>query len=115
MPGAGAVGSERLNVRSNALTPKNQTFTFRSRSPGMIYPASMKGARRMNQEMSTVPYQSYVLRLWNESARNGDAQWRFILVDSQTGQRLGFESLTALFEHLSSVTESGSMSAADLG
>lgn len=65
--------------------------------------------------MSSVPYQSYVLRLWNESAQDGQSQWRFILVDSQTGHRLGFQSLTALFDHLNHVTEKGNMTEAGLG
>lgn len=48
-------------------------------------------------DKESVGYLSYLLRLW----RTGEAgPWKASLEDPQTGQRLGFQSLDALFAFL---------------
>jgi hypothetical protein len=50
-----------------------------------------------------VGYLSYLLRLW----RTGETRpWKASLEDPQTGQRLGFKSLDALFKFLCEETAS---------
>ncbi len=51
-------------------------------------------------------YQSYLLRLWREN--DGEGDWRASLESPQTGERSGFASLGALFDHVLSLTRSGS-------
>ena len=47
-------------------------------------------------------YQSYLLRLWR--AKEGEGGWRAFLESAQTGERKGFATLDALFEHVRSQT-----------
>lgn len=49
-------------------------------------------------------YHSYMLRLRPQKGR-GLLTWSVSLQDVQTGERLGFASLQALFEYLSQVTQ----------
>ncbi|MEM7117967.1 MAG: hypothetical protein AAF614_36385 [Chloroflexota bacterium] len=43
----------------------------------------------------------YVLRFWAEhSPRLPHETWRFVLQDPQSGERIGFTTLSALTEHL---------------
>jgi hypothetical protein len=44
-------------------------------------------------------YQSYLLRLWRTTC-DRQTIWRASLENPHTGQRLGFASLEALFDHL---------------
>lgn len=46
------------------------------------------------------PYQAYVLRFWSEQTQAEGITWRFMLLDTQTGERMGFSSLHALFNYL---------------
>jgi hypothetical protein len=49
-------------------------------------------------------YVSFILRMWH--AKNGEEQtWRASLEDPRTGERVGFGSLDALFDHLRGQTE----------
>lgn len=61
----------------------------------------------MQENDSTMSYQSYVLRLWSDE-QDGRPVWRFTLLEAQTGRRLGFDSLSALVEHLDQLTQGGS-------
>lgn len=63
----------------------------------------------MRQSGWSMSFQSYVLRLWSEE-QNGRSVWRFTLLEPQTGKRLSFDSLTALFAHLDLLTENGAAS-----
>jgi hypothetical protein len=47
-------------------------------------------------------YQSYLLRLWR--AKEGEEDWRASLESAQTGERKGFVTLDALFDHVRSKT-----------
>jgi hypothetical protein len=47
-------------------------------------------------------YQSYLLRLWR--AKEGEEGWRASLESAQTGERKGFATLDALFDHVRSQT-----------
>lgn len=48
-------------------------------------------------------YQSYLLRLWRATC-DGETVWRASLESPQTGERAGFASLEALFDHLQTST-----------
>lgn len=47
-------------------------------------------------------YQSYLLRLWRVS--DGEEEWRASLESAHTGERTGFATLGALFDHVRSLT-----------
>jgi hypothetical protein len=47
-------------------------------------------------------YQSFLLRLWR--VKEGEESWWASLESAQTGERRGFASLDALFEHIRSRT-----------
>jgi hypothetical protein len=49
-------------------------------------------------ESKSNQYQSYLLRMW----KNGDGDWRALLVSIPTQERRHFSSLPELFEFLSS-------------
>jgi hypothetical protein len=51
------------------------------------------------------PYYAYILRFWPEQQAGGETVWRFILLDSQTGKRLGFASFEAFVAYLSQLTQ----------
>ncbi len=48
-------------------------------------------------------YQSYLLRLWRTTS-GGETTWRASLESPHTGERTGFASLEALFDHLRAST-----------
>lgn len=50
------------------------------------------------------PYYAYVLRLWPEDQSDGQVAWRVALLDTKSGHRLGFGSLSALVDYLQGVT-----------
>lgn len=52
-------------------------------------------------------YFAYMLRLWRAAA-DGHLAWRASLEDPQTGERLGFADLGALFDYLAQRTATGS-------
>ena len=45
---------------------------------------------------SPSPYQAYLIRCWREEAETGKSVWRFRLQNVQTGEQIGFASLSAL-------------------
>lgn len=47
-------------------------------------------------------YQSYLLRLWRVD--DGQEDWRASLESAHTGERRGFATLDALFDHVRSLT-----------
>jgi hypothetical protein len=47
-------------------------------------------------------YRSYLLRLWRVDDGGGD--WRASLESAHTGERRGFATLDALFDHVRSLT-----------
>ncbi|MCB8946288.1 MAG: hypothetical protein H6658_21295 [Ardenticatenaceae bacterium] len=49
-------------------------------------------------------YYAYMLRFWPEQTP-GETTWRFTLLDPHSGQKQGFQSLDALFNHLASLTD----------
>ncbi len=53
-------------------------------------------------------YRSYLLRFWHESAEKTTRldDWRFMLEDPHTGERLGFANLDKLVEHLNHLMNS---------
>lgn len=51
------------------------------------------------------PYYAYILRFWPAQQGGGETVWRFILLDSQTGKRLGFASFEAFVAHLSQLMQ----------
>jgi hypothetical protein len=48
--------------------------------------------------METSDYQAYLLRLWK--IKSDGVQWRAQLVRVDTGEKVGFPSLTALIQYL---------------
>ncbi len=52
-----------------------------------------------------LPYHSYMLRFWPEQQENGQAVWRYTLVDPQSGQRYVFLSLESFVAYLSAITD----------
>lgn len=52
---------------------------------------------------SNPSYHAYMLRFWSEQ-QPGETAWRFTLLDPNTGQRKGFQSLDALVNHLVTLT-----------
>lgn len=52
---------------------------------------------------SNSSYHAYMLRFWPEQTPK-ETIWRFALLDPHSGQRKGFHSLDALFNHLVSLT-----------
>jgi hypothetical protein len=54
----------------------------------------------------TVDYRSYLLRLWR-AEEGGKDVWRASLQDSQSGERISFATLEALFTFLQEQLESG--------
>ena len=50
-------------------------------------------------------YQSFLLRLWRSTDREGHLVWRASLEDPATGERQGFSDLDILFEYIQKMTD----------
>jgi len=50
-------------------------------------------------------YHAYLLRIWSETQKGSRRTWRFVLLDAQTGKRYGFQSLNALLDFLTALTQ----------
>jgi len=50
-------------------------------------------------------YHAYLLRMWSEPDQGSGVVWRFVLLDSQTEKQHGFQSLEALVDFLSILTQ----------
>lgn len=74
--------------------------------PVLNYSRGLNQEEKMQESGLVAPYQAYVLRLWSEE-QDGQTVWRFALLEPQSGQRLGFGTLNALFDHLSNLTQPG--------
>ncbi|MBI4673668.1 MAG: hypothetical protein HY741_18615 [Chloroflexi bacterium] len=53
----------------------------------------------MARNINPVEYKSFVLRIWRDK-RADAAEWRAVLANPLTGERIGFGSLDALVEYL---------------
>ena len=62
---------------------------------------------------SNPAYHAYMLRFWPEQ-QPGETAWRFTLLDPHSGQKIGFQSLDALFSHLATLTGDDETSAHSL-
>jgi hypothetical protein len=58
----------------------------------------------MDHEQPARPYHAYVLRMWSEDTEEGRLQWRYTLLEPQSGRRLGFETPADLADYLTIVT-----------
>ena len=51
------------------------------------------------------PYFAYLLRFWPEQQGTDQHSWRFALLDSRTGERVGFQSVDDLAVYLRRIVE----------
>jgi len=50
-------------------------------------------------------YHAFLLRIWSETGQGATQVWRFVLLDTQSGKRYGFQSLNALLDFLTALTQ----------
>ena len=59
-------------------------------------------SKKAGWQAEQADYQSYLLRLWR--ANGGQEDWQASLESAHTGERRGFATLDALFDHVRSLT-----------